>query len=34
MMSVNIAPIQFCDKENDGTMKSHNLDIRVVYEYG
>ena len=38
MTSVNIAPIQFYDKANDGTIKTHNLDIRVAvvffYEYG
>ena len=38
MISVNVAPIQFYDNENDGAIKSHNLDIRVAvlffYEYG
>ena len=38
MMSVNTAPVQFDYKENDGAIKSLNLDIRVAvlffYEYG
>ena len=38
MTSVNFAPIQFYDKENDGAIKSHNLDIRdavhFFYEHG
>ena len=38
MTSVNIAPIQFYDKENDVAIKSHNIDIRVAafffYKYG
>ena len=37
MTSVNVALNQFYDKGNDGTIKGHNLDIRVVvlffYEY-
>ena len=27
MTSINVAPIQFYDKENDVAIKSHNLDI-------
>ena len=38
MTSVNVAPIQFYDKQNDVAIKSHNLDIRVAvlffYKYG
>ena len=38
MTSVNVAPNNFYDKENDGAIKSLNLDIRVAvlffYEYG
>ena len=30
MTSVNVAPIQFYDKENDVAIKSHNLDILVA----
>ena len=30
MTLVNIAPIQFYDKENDLAIKSHNLDIIVA----
>ena len=30
MMSVNVAPIQFYDKENGVAIKSHNLDILVA----
>ena len=30
MASVNVAPIQFFDEENDVAIKSHNLDIRVA----
>ena len=28
MTSVNVAPIQFYDKENVGAIKRHNVDIR------
>ena len=38
MTSVKVATIQFYDPENDGAIKSHNLDIRVAvlffYKYG
>ena len=30
MTSVNIAPFQFSDKENDVAIKTHNLDIIVA----
>ena len=30
MTSVNVTPIQLYDNKNDGTIKSHNLDIRVA----
>ena len=30
MTSVNVAPIQFSDAENNEALKSHILDIRVA----
>ena len=33
MASVNVAPIQFYDKENDVAIKCHNLDILDVVPF-
>ena len=34
MTSVNLTPIQFYDKENDGAIKSHNVAVLFFYGYG